>query len=285
MSAQALRQLLHLSDIHFGPHHRPNVAKGLLALLRERPADLVVVSGDLTQRAKAAQFQAARAWLDRIRDDLGIPVLAVPGNHDVPAYRVLERMTTPFRAYREHFDETLEPTFEDEALFVVGVNSAHAWTQKDGRLSRAHLRRLDERLMRAPRDKARIVVIHHPLVPAQRFDNQRVLFGADEMATLLARHGVELVLSGHLHQSFTLTSDAYYPGRTPAALLVNSGTSTSRRGRGCERGRSTCNWIQIEDEQAVVSCLDWRTDVARFVEQSRLHHPRPSRAPYGLSLL
>ncbi len=283
-----VRQILHLSDVHFGPPHRGEVSDGVVELARRRSPDLVVISGDLTQRAKPGQFRQARAFVDRFE----MPTLAVPGNHDVPMYRFWERLLEPFGAYREHFATELEPTFEDEEMLVVGVNTAFNWTVKEGRVTRAGLSRLRRLLNeaspggasggRATAGRARIVVAHHPMVPAPRFDTQRVVGNAHAAVELLASSGVEMVLSGHLHQAWIGTTEAYYPSGGRPALLVHSGTSTSSRGRHSERRRNTCNWIRLEGGAIEISHLRWSPDAGRFREQSRHRYPRHDRETYAL---
>lgn len=273
-----MRQILHISDVHFGPPHRPDVASGVLDLVERRGPDLVVVSGDLTQRAKPVQFRQAREFVDRIR----APTITVPGNHDVPMYRFWERLLDPLGAYRRHFAEELEPEVEDEELLVVGVNTAFNWTVKGGRIRRARLRRIQRRLAEAPDHLVKIVVAHHELVPAPCFDTQRVMVNAREAVDVFSRGGVELVLSGHLHQAWISSSEAYYPSGRPPVLLVHSGTSTSDRGRGCERRRSTCNWIVVGGDEIRVSHLGWDDAEGRFLEWSRHVFPRRRRQPYGL---
>ena len=268
-----MRRILHLSDVHFGPHHDPEVAEATLALAGERHPDLVVISGDLTQRAKPRQFAAARAWVDRLQA-LGLPTLTVPGNHDVPLYRVWERVLAPFGAYRRYFDRELEPTFEDDALHVAGLNTAFNWTFKNGRLRLARLRRLGERLATVPPQRCRIVVAHHPLVPAPGFGDRTVLRNATAAARLFAAAGVEMVLSGHLHQAFATGSDEWYPGAGERFLIVHSGTSTSRRGRGGERRRMTCNWIEVDSDELRVTALRWEPTARRFAARHQTRAPR-----------
>lgn len=254
------------------------MSDGVLELIDRHRPDLVVISGDLTQRAKPRQFAEAREFVDRIP----VPTLAVPGNHDVPMYRFWERFFAPFGAYRKHFARELEPTFEDEEMLLVGVNTAFNWTIKDGRVTRAGLRRLDELLARAPAGVARIVVAHHQLIPPPRFDTQRVLTRAHQVVELLTRRGVELVLSGHLHQSWIGTTEAYYPSGNRPVLLVHSGTSTSSRGRGSERRRNTCYWIRLSEDEIELRNLAWDDAAERFREQSRHLHPRRDRSTYAL---
>lgn len=243
---------------------------------RRRP-DLVVISGDLTQRARPEQFAEARAFVD----DFTMPTLTVPGNHDVPMYRFWERLLAPYGAYQKHFAAEVEPTFEDDELLVCGVNTAFNFTVKDGRVSRASVRRLRE-VLGAPDDRFKIVVAHHPMVPAPRFDTQRVLADALAVSELLAELGVELVLSGHLHQAWVSDTEAYYPSGRRPILLAHSGTSTSSRGRGCERGRNTCNWIRLGAEDIDISHLGWDPDAGGFNVLSRHQYPRRGGEAYAL---
>lgn len=266
-----MRQLLHLSDVHFGPKHLPEVAAGVLRLAAERRPDLVVISGDLTQRAKPYQFREARQFSDR----LSLPVLAVPGNHDVPLYRVWERVFLPYGAYRRHYQRNLEPTFEDAELLVVGLNTAYNWTFKGGRLTRSQLGRLERRLDAAKPEQARIVVAHHHMVSPEHFDRQRVIHGARRAARAFSRLGVEMVLSGHQHQTFLGSSRAFFPDLEPAFLLAHTGTSTSSRGRGREEHANTCNWVVVGPERIEVAVLGWQG--REFVELERQAWPRWAR--------
>ncbi len=270
-----MREILHISDIHFGPHYLPEVGKGVLDLIERRLPHLVVISGDLTQRAKPRQFREARAFVDSIRQ----PTLVVPGNHDVPMYRVWERVFAPFRAYRRHFSAEMEPVFEDDDLVVIGVNTAFNWTIKDGRITSEGRYRLAELLDRAPAGKARIVVAHHQLVPPPRFDSQKVLFGARKAADVLSRSEVDLVLSGHLHQTWIGDTEAFYPSRRWPVLLLHAGTTTSARGRGKEKLRNTCNWIRVHEHEIEITHLLWQTESSAFYSQSRHVFPRRSAEP------
>jgi 3',5'-cyclic AMP phosphodiesterase CpdA len=263
------RSLLHCSDVHFGPkHHRPQVTAGLLDLIDARRPDLVVVSGDLTERAKPAQFRAAREFVDSVR----VPTLVVPGNHDVPMYRLffMERVLAPFHAYRTYFSADLEPVYRDEEMLVIGVNSAFNWTLKGGRITRRRLHDLEELLAGAPPGLVKVVVVHHPLIPPPGAGAREVLRHARRALNLFSAAGVDLVLSGHMHQAYTGSSgESYLPrGRRPV-LVVHSGTTTTSRGRGGERQRNTCNWIRLDGRAIAVSPYAWEPALGRFVEQGR----------------
>ncbi len=273
-----MRRILHISDVHFGPPHLPEVAGGVLRLVESRRPDLVALSGDLTQRAKPHQFRQARAWVDRI----GVPTVTVPGNHDVPLYRVWERFLRPYGAYRRDFAADLEPVFRDEELLVVGVNTAYGWTFTGGRIRLSRLLEVCELIEAASDHLFKVVIAHHHLIPPPNFGTQRVLINAYEAVDLFSEVGVDLVLSGHHHQAYIGSSEGFYPrGRAPVVIL-HSGTTTSSRGRGGERDKNTCNWIEVEERSMVVSHLRWHPELERFAEHSRHLYPRQGQQPYTL---
>jgi 3',5'-cyclic AMP phosphodiesterase CpdA len=270
--------LLHVSDVHFGPPHLPEVAAGVLAFAAERRPDVVVVSGDLTQRAKPEQFRAARAWAGRF----AAPVVVVPGNHDVPLYRFWERFLDPFGAYRRHFAPDLEPVYRDERVCIVGINTAHGWTLKEGRIPLRRLLDVAELLERVPETALKVVVAHHHLIPPPNFGTQTVLANAYEAIDVFSTVGVDLVLSGHQHQAYIGSSEEFYPKGRPPVVICHSGTTTSNRGRMGERERNSCNWIEFDDRSLTVSRLRWHRDVGAFAEHSRHWYPRQERRPFAL---
>lgn len=251
--------ILHLSDVHFGRPHRPEASEAIRVWVSENPPDLVVISGDLTQRAKPREFAAAREFVD----SLEVPVLAVAGNHDVPQYRVWERWLAPLSSWRKHFDPELEPTFESDDLLVVGVNSAIRSTVKDGRVTRRQCRTLDERLATAG-ERWKVVVVHHELVPGPDPSPRKVLSGAPVLAEVLAAHRVDLVLSGHLHISYLAWLRDYHPHVEVDVPLVHAGTASSNRGRGRERGQNSCYRIRLADGGVEVDRYRFDLEAGRF---------------------
>jgi len=273
-----VRTIFHISDVHFGPPHLPRVSEGVLDFIEERRPDVVVLSGDLTQRAKPYQFRQARAFVDRIP----VPTLVVPGNHDVPLFRVWERVFAPFGAYRKYFSPELEPTYQDDELLIVGINTAFNWTWKDGRIKLSRLLEVAEVLEATPESKLKVVVAHHHLIPPPNFGTQRVLANAFEAIDLFSTCGVDLILSGHLHQAYIGNSEEFYPKGRPPVVILHSGTTTSSRGRGGEREKNTCNWIEVGPETMTVSHYRWHPELGRFAEHSRHLYPRQERVPYTL---
>ena len=222
-----MRVLVHLSDLHFG-----RIAPGILDPLREtverQEPDVIVVSGDLTQRARPWQFRAARAFLERLPG----AKLVVPGNHDVPLYDLYQRFFRPLSRYRRHFAEAVEPEYVDDELAVLGVNTARSAVFKGGRINARQIERVRARLCRLPPRITRIVVTHHPFDLPEPYAKRQLVGRAAMAMSAFARCGADLLLAGHLHASHAgHTAERYrIPGF--AALVVQAGTATSARGRG-----------------------------------------------------
>jgi len=263
-------RILHISDVHFGPHHLKDLSEAVVELVeRERP-DAVLISGDLTQRAKPKQFREAREFVDR----LAAPTLCVPGNHDVPLYRFWERFGAPYGAYRKHFSQELEPVLSIDGVYAVGLNSAYGLTLTDGRVRMRRLVHLADQLAEAPEGSAKVVVIHHPVVPPPLIEWPRAISNARELAGLMRDADVDLVLSGHIHQTYVTTCGSFFGDRLPGIRVVHTGTTTSDRGRWQERGRNTLNWIAIDSSSIEITPHVWDANAETFVEISRHRFPR-----------
>ncbi|MTH33137.1 metallophosphoesterase [Paracoccus limosus] len=212
-----MTRLLHLSDLHFG-FERVALVEPLLDRINGANPDLVVVTGDLTHRARRAQFAQAAEFLRRIE----APLIAVPGNHDIPLYRLADRMMKPFRRYRRHIAENLEPIGHVGALRVQGLNSVDPMSWQRGMLSAAQMRRVTEAL--AP-DCINIVALHHPMQQRPEVDKQ-LMRGAREGLALFEMQGVQLVLSGHLHR---WSAGAFLGPDGRQILQVQAGTALCAR--------------------------------------------------------
>lgn len=239
--------LLHLSDLHFGPPFLQRVADAVLRLAAELNLDAIVVSGDLTQRAKPEQFQAAAAFLDQLP---ALPRLVMPGNHDVPLYRAWERLTDPLGAYRGAITDPVEGVIKLPGATLVGMDSTSPHrTVTRGRVTSSQLARVRKILREVPEEDARIVVAHHHFVEAPDALSDRSMLGGSKAMKEFISLGVDLVLGGHLHRAFIGNSlDYFFEGpRDRGVIVVQAGTATSRRGRGRERERNSLNLIRIHD--------------------------------------
>lgn len=214
-----MTRIAHLSDPHFGTE-QPGLPDALIRHLATLAPDLILLSGDLTQRARPAQYQAARAFLAA----LPAPVLAIPGNHDAPLWNLPLRLTNPWRDWLRHLAHPLEGEWQDDRTLLIALNSANPRVWKDGRLSRAQLDHIATRCAAAGL-RRRLVALHHPPEPPE--GEPPSLANAAEIIAALERAGVDMVLSGHLH--FTHVA----PLRTaPGILACQAGTCLSSRIRG-----------------------------------------------------
>lgn len=265
-----MRKILHITDVHFGPGHRPDRAAAVQALADRRQPDLVVFSGDLTKRAKARQFRAARRFVD----DLPAPAVVVPGNHDVPLFRLWERVFRPYGAYRKHFAEELEPVWSDEELLVIGVNTAHGWTFTGGRVKRRRIAEIETLLLENAGDRFAIVVLHHPIIPVPGYGSDKVIRNARHVARALSRGGADLVLSGHVHLSHLGTSEVVDPSAESGVPVLFSGTASCARGRGGELAGNSCHWLEIDEADFAIERLVWEPGEAGFVPAEKISMTR-----------
>jgi len=220
-----MRTIVHLSDLHFGSVLTPTL-EPLLARVHELNPHLVIVSGDLTQRAREQQFRDAQAYLDR----LPRPTLVVPGNHDIPLYDVFRRFLAPLGRYKRFVTDNLSPSFIDDEIAVVGINSARSLTFKGGTLSRPQIARAVELFQGLHHHQVRIVVTHHPLDIPVGLTGVAVVKGAGHALSSFAQCHVDLLLTGHLHLVHRAPASAHVPGYD--AQILGAGTATSTRARG-----------------------------------------------------
>ncbi|HEU4776904.1 MAG TPA: metallophosphoesterase family protein [Telluria sp.] len=251
-----MRTLVHLSDLHFG-----KVDDKLLDPLRELvhslAPDVVVVSGDLTQRAKSEQFEQARAWLDTLPG----PQIIVPGNHDISLYNVFRRFLQPLTRYKRYITDDLDPIFVDEEIAVLGVNTARSLTFKDGRVNKEQVAEIRAQLAGLPDDLVRIIVTHHPFdLPASN-DDDDLVDRAPMAMRAFADCGVDVLLSGHMHVSHAGNTQDRYRMSEYAALVVQAGTATSTRGRG---EVNSFNVVRVEPERVEVDRYGWDEVGAQF---------------------
>lgn len=232
-----MARLVHLSDLHFGAHDNDLVAAVERSVDSLKP-DLVVVSGDFTQRARTEQFKEACEFLERLRDE-GHEVLGVPGNHDVPLYDVLRRFLSPLTRYRRYIDETLCPFVELRGVAVLGINTARSLTFKDGRISKDQVEFIRETFSRSDPEAMRVLVTHHPLYAVPVGEEIERAVGRQELALdAIEEAGVDMLLAGHAHHASTHDASELVT-RSGGALVVQAGTATSTRVREQEQSFNT----------------------------------------------
>jgi 3',5'-cyclic AMP phosphodiesterase CpdA len=251
-----MRTLVHLSDLHFG-----RVDAQLLAPLRQAvhalKPDVVVVSGDLTQRARSRQFCEAQRFLAT----LPAPQIVVPGNHDIPLYNVAARFLAPLVKYKRYITQDLTPEYIDGEIAVLGLNTARSLTFKDGRVNREQIAALHERFDDLPEHVTRVVVTHHPFDLPEHFDEDDLVDRAEMAMSAFSRCGVDLLLAGHMHTSHSHPSDERYKISGYAALVVQAGTATSTRARG---ESNSFNVLRVDSSRIEVERYSWNETAAVF---------------------
>lgn len=243
MSHSHRKTILHLSDLHFG-RLQENLVDKLLEFIHSPDhdqVDLVVISGDLTQRARSKQFIAAAEFLKKV----GLPVLAVPGNHDVPLYNLLKRFFKPFKNYEAHISPIAAHFYEDRDIFVHGIKTNNIFSIAEGRVSTTEVELLEKRFHAAEaNNKFKILVCHHPIF-------EKLAVSSTKTKNLLERIlklKPHLILFGHNHQSNSVwlnERDLEPP------VLIGAGTSTSSRLRAEANSINLITWDPINLVTAV----------------------------------
>jgi 3',5'-cyclic AMP phosphodiesterase CpdA len=246
-----MRVIVQISDLHFG-RHDPDVVRALASDLNQRMPDLVVVSGDLTQRARSEEFHEACSFLN----DIVPPKLVVPGNHDIPLYGLHRRLFTPFAK----FDQAMTPValpgacFRDDQIAVIGINTARRFPGKNGRVSHEQMAEIRRVFCGMPSGIFKILVSHHPLGSSGPIGDIK-LAGRSRLALrAVSDSGGRLLLSGHYHSAAS--------GGVPvqaaagnAVLVVHAGTATSNRLRGDEG--NTYNLIRIDGHELSLTVMGY----------------------------
>jgi 3',5'-cyclic AMP phosphodiesterase CpdA len=212
--------LLQISDPHFGTE-QPKVVDALLKLAQQQPPDVVILSGDITQRARAKQFRAARAFVDRIK----APLLAIPGNHDIPLFNLWARLRHPYAQHVAAFGYDLEPTHSSQDLLVVCVNTTRPYRHKNGEISAPQIERVAAQLARATDQQLRIVVVHQPVAVTSDGDIPNLLRGREAALERWAAAGADIVMGGHIHLPYVLA----LPDLARPMWAVQAGTAVSSR--------------------------------------------------------
>ncbi|MGX5829936.1 metallophosphoesterase family protein [Mesorhizobium sp. 43Arga] len=256
-----MRTLVHLSDLHFGKTDS-RLVKAIAAEVRAIGPDLLVVSGDLTQRARKHEFLQARAFLDTLPS----PRIVVPGNHDVPLWNVFARAFAPLARYKRYIDADTDPFYADEELAVVGINTARSLTIKDGRINVRQLEATKDRFAKLSAEITRIVVTHHPFEGLD-FESADGIVGRASLAMdAFSRSGVDIIFSGHQHLHRAGSSARRYLIDGYAALLIQAGTAVSSRLR---QATNSFNIICIDRPEIAVECRGWRSPQGGFETSAR----------------
>ncbi len=268
-------KLLHISDLHFGPPYVPAVGEALLASAAALRPDIIVASGDFTQRAKESQYADAQAFLRRLPP---APLVVVPGNHDVPLYRVLERVFSPYALYQKYISPELDSVLRRDDAVIVSLNTTAPLRKiTGGRIERWQLDFCAKAFREAAPGAVRIVVAHHHFASAPDYENENeVMARSREALDCFNDAKVDFILGGHLHRAYIGNSLDVYPSkdRHSGIIIVQSGTSTSQRGRAREREKNSFNFIRVGANTTHITHYMFFHEVRGFAQVSRHEFPR-----------
>ena len=257
-----MRTIAHISDLHFG-REDPKIVAALQQELKEDAPDLVAVSGDLTQRARRREFEAARDFLQGLR----APVLAVPGNHDIPLFDVARRILQPLDRYHRYIHADDNPFYVDEEMAVLGLNTARrSELAGDGRISLPQIGIVRERFEPLPPNLAKVLVAHHPFLPAPSGPAQALVGRGLQGLQAAEAAGVDLVLTGHLHRGFTGDVRTHHVTIKRSILVFQAGTAVSTRLRG---EANSYNLISIDAPRLSCTVHAWDGERFRPLEPTR----------------
>lgn len=267
-----MRTVVQISDLHFGAILESTLDP-LVAYLHELQPHLTIISGDLTQRAKAEQFAAAKAYLARLPS----PQLVIPGNHDVPLYNVVRRFAAPFARYDEFISTDHSPAFIDDEIAVVAVNSARSFTFKGGNLSAEAVEKAVERLQGLD-GQVRIFVTHHPFDIPVGLSGVTIVKGAERAVHELARRDVDLFLTGHLHLIHRAPASVFVKNYHAEMLVVGTATSTRARGEPNSFYVFRIDHMRNDDSCITIETHGWNAARNTFELKETRSAPRTSRA-------
>ena len=262
--------LLQISDTHFGTEQAP-VVEALARLAEQQRPEVIVLSGDITQRATPEQFRAARAFTDR----LGAPVLAVPGNHDIPLFDLWTRLRRPYARHSAAFGADLEPVHRSPDFMVVCVNTTRPWRHKDGEVSAGQVECVARLLEGADDAPLRVVVVHQPVAVTRAEDAPNRLRGHAAALQRWAAAGADLVMGGHIHLPYVMPLH----GLARPLWAVQAGTAVSSRVR--DGVPNSVNLLRWGTDSAPGICRveqwDYSADDQAFL-LAKVSEVRPARA-------
>ncbi len=267
--------LLQISDMHFGTE-QPDVVAALQVLSTEKSPDVLIVSGDITQRASDEQFRSAKGFCDRLQI---AQMVCIPGNHDIPLFNLWARTLHPYAAYKRAFGPVLEPLLFTDSLCIITVNTTRWWRHKNGQVSQAQIERVRGHLSRATSRQLRLVVVHQPVHVLRGEDEHDLLRGCQSAVRAWSEAGADLVMGGHIHLPYVRELSATVGGLKRRMWCVQAGTAVSRRVR--REAPNSVNLIHFSSAQATQHCTverwDYQAATGRFalVDTSALTLQRP----------
>jgi len=261
-----MKRIVHISDLHFGKQDHSIVEHLLNDINRFNP-NLVVISGDLTQRAKSKQYKEATDFLYK----LDSPIIAVPGNHDISLWNVFRRFFNPLKRFRNYITDKEFPAYKDENMTILGVNSARSLTIMGGRLSKNQIDHLKDYFCKIPEAQFKGIVIHHNLIPSDNIRSRKLMGKSKKFLSELKECGIDMVFSGHIHQFYSGDIQTYFKD-SDSIILVQAGTALYSRNR---KDKNSYNYIEITNDVIKIRVMEYNGKC--FYEEKELIYNRKNK--------
>ena len=261
-----MKKIIHISDLHFGTQNN-TLAEILVYDIEHYKPDLVVVSGDLTQRAKSSQYEEAADFLSRLK----CPYIAVPGNHDISLWNIFRRFFKPLKRFKTHVSDEEFPTYLDDEMTIVGINSARSLTIMGGRISERQIEYLKKYFCGVSDSKFKAIVIHHNLIPSNNMNSHKIVGRSRKFISEIKDCKIDMIFSGHIHQYYSGNIKSFYQD-SDSIILVQAGTAVSSRIR---KDGNSYNRIEIGDEIYVIKLMEYQEN--EFIQKSLHSYRRKNR--------
>lgn len=257
-----MHTIVHISDLHFGMENL-TIADALLEEIRQIDPAAVVISGDITQRARTKQYLAAKDFLGKI----DYPQIIIPGNHDVPLFDVMRRTLAPLDRYKKYITDDLNPFFYNGEVAIYGINTARSLTWKAGRISFAQMEQIHKAFDPLDDSVFKVLVTHHPFIPSTGRFHEDIVGRGEHAIEVIAESGVDLLLAGHLHHGYSGDIKAYYPNADRSVISAQAGTAISRR---FTRKGNGYNVITVDNYEINIEIRNFRKGM--FSETTRMQY-------------
>lgn len=264
--------IVQLSDLHFGKTN-DEVVTALVSLVQVLKPNLVVVSGDLTYRARGEEFAEALNFLQK----LPVPQVVIPGNHDISLYNLWKRFIKPNELFRKIISDSLEPFYQDDYVSVLGLNTSFPLLGKGGMIRKKQLQIIEEKFTLLDSNILKIVLTHHPLDKIWSMKKGMPLYSKESISIGL-KNKVDIFMSGHLHKSqISIVKEANATGYN--GVLLKAGTATSVRYRG---EVNSFNAVFVSMESVFIQRYSWN-ESGQFFDKT--HSQVFSRNKFGLHMV